>query len=64
VLLAGVALSALVDGIVGVMMAAGDPRAMALLSGWKERPVNECEHRVLRYALALLQRSPRWRHAG
>jgi ABC-type Fe3+-siderophore transport system permease subunit len=32
VLLAGIALSALVDSIVGVMMAAGDPRAVALLS--------------------------------
>jgi ferric hydroxamate transport system permease protein len=32
VLLAGVALSALVDGIVGAMMAAGDPRAVELLS--------------------------------
>ncbi len=32
VLLAGVALSALADAVVGVMMAAGDPRAVALLS--------------------------------
>jgi ABC-type Fe3+-siderophore transport system permease subunit len=51
VLLAGVALSALVDAIVGVIMAAGDPRGVALLS-WLDGTTSGTSSSMALFALA------------
>jgi ABC-type Fe3+-siderophore transport system permease subunit len=51
VLLAGVALSALVDAIVGLITAAGDPRAVALLS-WLDGTTSGTSSTMALFALA------------